>query len=181
MGCKQETKEETMERNVNLPEYLRQLRKSRHYKQEDIALQLQISWQTYSHYETGRIRPSIHVLYKLAKFYGVSADEILEHMEELPFKQEEMEEEQQTAVLMQEEKDRMEQKKGWERDRIEEESQISEQEFWDCLHRLNRKNRAETLSIMWEIMQAKINKQESGYTGGKIAGFFIGDQLDRKH
>ncbi len=94
MGCKQETKEETMERNVNLPEYLRQLRKSRHYKQEDIALQLQISRQTYSHYETGRIRPSIHVLYKLAKFYGVSADEILEHMEELPFKQEEMEEEQ---------------------------------------------------------------------------------------
>lgn len=36
-----------------------------------------------------------------------------------------------------------------------------EKEFLACLHGLNEKNRADTLSIMWEIMQAKIIKQEA--------------------
>lgn len=73
-------KQKTMEQNQTLPEYLKQLRKSRHYRQEDIALYLHIARQTYSHYETGRIRPSIQVLYLLAKLYEVSTDDILEHM-----------------------------------------------------------------------------------------------------
>lgn len=51
-----------MEQNQTLPEYLKHLRKSRRYTQEEVAARLHISRQTYSHYETGRIRPSINVL-----------------------------------------------------------------------------------------------------------------------
>lgn len=72
--------QKTMEQNQTLPEYLKQLRKSRHYRQEDIALYLHVTRQTYSHYETGRIRPSIQVLYQLSKLYKISTDDILEHI-----------------------------------------------------------------------------------------------------
>lgn len=123
-----------MERNQLLPEYLKQLRKAHHYRQEDIASHLKVSRQTYSHYETGRIRPSIHVLYKIAKLYKISADEILEHME-APLTESE---EAGGAYGIH-----------------------SEKEVLACLHTLNEKNRAETLSIMWEIVQAKMVKQEA--------------------
>lgn len=128
-----------MEGMQTLSVYLKQLRKLHHFRQEDIASHLNVSRQTYSHYETGRIRPSISVLYRLAKFYGISTDEILEHME--------------GSYLEQEEDDLFGGIAG-------KNAYFSEKEFLACLHNLNEKNRAETLSIMWEIMQAKIIKQE---------------------
>lgn len=130
-----------MKQNQTLPEYLKHLRKSCRYTQEEVAARLHISRQTYSHYETGRIRPSINVLYQLAKYYGVSADDILKHIEpSLPEQESE----------------------GTERTGIEQENDIFlEKEFISCLHNLNEKNRADTLSIMWEIMQAKIMKQKT--------------------
>ncbi len=70
-----------MEKAQMLPEYLKELRKMQNYKQEEVASRLHISRQNYSHYETGRRKPSVSVLYKLAKLYGVSADDLLEHME----------------------------------------------------------------------------------------------------
>lgn len=128
-----------MKENQTLPEYLKQLRKSQHYRQEDVASHLHISRQTYSHYETGRIKPSIIVLYQLAKFYGVSADDILAHID---------------SALS-------EQEPGEETDTRQGNGAFLEKEFLSCLHNLNEKNRADTLSIMWEIMQAKIMKQEA--------------------
>lgn len=70
-----------MEGRQPLPQYLKQLRSAYNYKQEHVAAALHISRQTYSHYETGRITPSVKVLYNLARFYGVSVDEIMKHME----------------------------------------------------------------------------------------------------
>ena len=127
-----------MEQNQTLPEYLKHLRKSRRYTQEEVATRLHISRQTYSHYETGRIRPSINVLYQLAKYYGVSADDILKHIE---------------PTLSEQESDGTGIEKEYDT--------ILEKEFLASLHDLNEKNRADTLSIMWEITQAKIIKQEA--------------------
>lgn len=133
-----------MENQKSLAEYLKQLRKSHHYRQEDVAMQLQVSRQTYSHYETGRIRPSVQVLYHLARIYGVSTDNILEHMEMDSIDCQTENEHPQISIP------------EWEKDF----DSLTEQEFLDCLHSLNEKNRRDTLSVMWEIMQAKRNKQE---------------------
>ncbi len=70
-----------MKKKQALPEYLRQLRKFYCCTQKDIASQLNISRQTYSHYETGRIMPSINILYRLAQIYGISVDDILKQTE----------------------------------------------------------------------------------------------------
>ena len=43
--------------------YLKELRKFYNYSQEFVASQLNITRQTYSHYETGRITPPINSLY----------------------------------------------------------------------------------------------------------------------
>lgn len=134
-----------MERKQTLPEYLKQLRKSHHYKQEEIASVLHISRQTYSHYETGRIRPSINTLYGIARLYGILADDILEHVD--------------TPYAGQE--------SGNETDYSAKDDSYSEKEMIACLHRLNEKNRKETLSVMREIMQAKILMQEAEPGGNR--------------
>lgn len=103
-----------------------------------------MSRQTYSHYETGRIKPSIRVLYHLARIYGVSTDNILRHMEMDSGNQQA--EAEQSNILGSETGNNID--------------ELSEQELWECLHSLNEKNRRDTMSIMWEIMQAKKNMQE---------------------
>lgn len=62
----------------NLEKYLKELRKSCNYSQEFVASHLNITRQTYSHYETGRITPPINSLYNLAKLYGVPIENFLE-------------------------------------------------------------------------------------------------------
>ena len=57
-----------------MPEYLKELRRTHRYKQDFIASCLHITRQTYSHYETGRIKPPADKLYRLAKLYGVSVE-----------------------------------------------------------------------------------------------------------
>lgn len=123
-----------MENGQSLPEYLKQLRKSHHYRQEDIALKLNIRRQTYSHYETGRIKPSIKVLCYLAQIYEVSMEDILRHVK-FP--------EINSAPLES------------SKECIEEEGGLFKPEFLSCFQSLNEKDRRETLSIMWEIMQVK--------------------------
>ena len=61
-----------------LNKYLKELRKSCGYSQEFVASHLNITRQTYSHYETGRISPPVNSLYNLARLYGVPAEEFLE-------------------------------------------------------------------------------------------------------
>lgn len=68
------------QRQQTLPEYLRQLRISNKYRQSFVASRLNISRQTYSHYETGRIRPPAGALYGLAKLYEVPVENLLSCM-----------------------------------------------------------------------------------------------------
>lgn len=67
-----------MDNNKTLGQYLRELRKSCRYSQEYVASHLNITRQTYSHYETGRITPPVNSLYNLAKLYGIPVENFLE-------------------------------------------------------------------------------------------------------
>lgn len=61
-----------------IEKYLKELRKSCNYSQEFVASHLNITRQTYSHYETGRITPPVNSLYNLSKLYGVPVESFLE-------------------------------------------------------------------------------------------------------
>lgn len=67
-----------MDNTNTLGEYLKELRKSCRYSQEYVASHLNITRQTYSHYETGRITPPVNSLYNLAKLYGIPVENFLE-------------------------------------------------------------------------------------------------------
>ena len=56
---------------IQLTVLLRQLRKDHGYSQEYVAEKLHIVRSTYSHYETGRITPSVNSLVNLARLYAV--------------------------------------------------------------------------------------------------------------
>ena len=57
---------------------LRGIREDRDIKQKDIAKYLNISQNTYSQYETGVISLTAEVLIKLAEYYNVSVDYLLD-------------------------------------------------------------------------------------------------------
>lgn len=57
---------------------LRDLREDHDLKQKELASILQIDQRVYSNYETGKREIPVHLLIKLAKFYNVSVDYILE-------------------------------------------------------------------------------------------------------
>lgn len=65
-------------KETNLGQYLKKLRNSYNYSQEFVASHLNITRQTYSHYETGRITPPANSLYNLAKLFGISTEELME-------------------------------------------------------------------------------------------------------
>lgn len=69
--------------NKALANKLKELRKFHNYNQADVAAALDVVRQTYSHYETGKRTPGHDVLYKLAKFYDISMDELLFNTVEL--------------------------------------------------------------------------------------------------
>ncbi len=69
--------------NRTLADKLKELRKIHNYNQADVAAVLGVVRQTYSHYETGKRTPSHDVLYKLAKFYNISMDELMRNTVEL--------------------------------------------------------------------------------------------------
>lgn len=54
-----------------------ELRTDQDLKQEDVAKILSCTKQAYGHYENGKRALPIEQLFKLCKFYGVSADYIL--------------------------------------------------------------------------------------------------------
>lgn len=60
---------------------LKRLRKEKNLLQEDVAKQLQIKRQTYSHYETGRVQPSVRNLCLLASLYEVPIQELLKYVD----------------------------------------------------------------------------------------------------
>lgn len=57
---------------------LRGIREDRDIKQKEIAQVLNVSQNTYSQYETGVISLTADVLIKLADYYGVSVDFLLD-------------------------------------------------------------------------------------------------------
>ncbi len=63
----------------DLPEKLRELRLAHSYKQVDVASALGVVRQTYSHYERGDRTPDSDTLYKIAAFYNISVNDLLQY------------------------------------------------------------------------------------------------------
>ncbi len=61
---------------------LRSIREDKDIKQKDIAQVLNVSQNTYSQYETGVISLTAEVLLKLADYYGVSIDYLLDRTDD---------------------------------------------------------------------------------------------------
>ena len=70
-------------KNQLLPLKLKELRKAHGYTQDDVASLLGVVRQTYSHYETGKRTPSSESLFKLAGFYNISVDDLMQLTMEL--------------------------------------------------------------------------------------------------
>ena len=61
---------------------LEELRKQRNMKQEDLAAALEVSRQTIGSLENGRYNPSILLAFKLARYFGLSIEDIFIYEEE---------------------------------------------------------------------------------------------------
>lgn len=57
---------------------IRNIREDRDIKQKEIAKILNVSQNTYSQYETGTISLTAEILIKLADYYGVTVDYLLD-------------------------------------------------------------------------------------------------------
>lgn len=55
---------------------IEEIRKQKGITQEDFAKTLGVSRQTISSLETGRYNPSIFLAYKIAKYFGITIEEI---------------------------------------------------------------------------------------------------------
>lgn len=61
---------------------LEEIRKQRGIKQEDLAAALEVSRQTISSLENGRYNPSILLAFKIARYFGMTIEEIFIYEEE---------------------------------------------------------------------------------------------------
>lgn len=61
---------------------LEQLRKERGIRQEDLAAALEVSRQTIGSLENGRYNPSIILAFKIARYFGLSIEDIFIYEEE---------------------------------------------------------------------------------------------------
>lgn len=61
---------------------LEQLRKERGIRQEELAAALEVSRQTIGSLENGRYNPSIILAVKIARYFGLSIEEIFIYEEE---------------------------------------------------------------------------------------------------
>lgn len=55
---------------------IEQIRKERGIRQDDFARQLGVSRQTISSLETGRYNPSIYLAHKIARYFGMTIEEV---------------------------------------------------------------------------------------------------------
>ena len=67
---------------------LEEIRKSRGIKQEELANALEVSRQTIGSLENGRYNPSILLAFKIARYFGMSIEDIFIYEEEEKCKQE---------------------------------------------------------------------------------------------
>ena len=63
---------------INLGKKLKELRKSENLTQEQLAKNLNISRVNYTRYETDAVRPDFETIIKIADFYNVSIDYLLD-------------------------------------------------------------------------------------------------------
>ena len=61
---------------------LEALRKQRNIKQEELAAALDVSRQTIGSLENGRYNPSILLAFKIARYFGLSIEDIFIYEEE---------------------------------------------------------------------------------------------------
>ena len=61
---------------------LEELRRARGIKQEELAAALEVSRQTIGSLENGRYNPSILLAFKIAKYFGLTIEEIFIYEEE---------------------------------------------------------------------------------------------------
>ena len=61
---------------------LEELRKERGINQETLAAELEVSRQTIGSLENGRYNPSILLAFKIAKYFGMSIEEIFIYEED---------------------------------------------------------------------------------------------------
>ena len=61
---------------------IEEIRKERGILQEELAKMLGVSRQTVSSLETGRYNPSIFLAYKIARFFGMTIEEVFLFEEE---------------------------------------------------------------------------------------------------
>lgn len=61
---------------------LEEIRKARGMNQEELATILEVSRQTISSLEKGRYNPSIVLAFKIARYFGLSIEEIFIYEEE---------------------------------------------------------------------------------------------------
>lgn len=64
--------------SVNLADNLRNLRKEKNVSQETLAAYLNVSFQAVSKWENGNTCPDISLLPRIARFYGITVDELLQ-------------------------------------------------------------------------------------------------------
>lgn len=62
---------------MKLAERLKELRKERTLRQEQVAVALDISMSAYCNYEQGKREPTASVLYRMADYYDVTTDYLL--------------------------------------------------------------------------------------------------------
>ena len=55
---------------------IEQIRKERGIRQEEFAKLMGVSRQTISSLETGKYNPSIYLAYKIAKYFGMTIEEV---------------------------------------------------------------------------------------------------------
>lgn len=55
---------------------IEELRNVKGLKQEELALQMEVSRQTISSLENGKYNPSIFLAYKISRFFGLSIEEV---------------------------------------------------------------------------------------------------------
>lgn len=55
---------------------IEEIRKARGIRQEDFAKTMGVSRQTISSLETGRYNPSIFLAYKIARYFGMTIEEV---------------------------------------------------------------------------------------------------------
>lgn len=67
---------------MKLAERLKELRKERNLRQEQVAVALDVGMSTYCRYEQGKREPTASVIVRMADYYDVSADYLLGRSEE---------------------------------------------------------------------------------------------------